>query len=196
MPIHLDELDVISEVEGFGSALIVACNMCAGASLAMKEDKPFIQFFRSFLKSPPLERYIRRLQSQLGEKGIETKWFKGGVIQQFFLCLWTSRQRGKLQEYAEEYEAVLVLGCDSAIETICRSVKGTDCNVIIGMEVGGIMNTKPKFHLPCNISFEDSEIIPMCDRHCKLRLLPNSRPRIDKDMVNHQPSESVVVLQS
>ena len=34
MPIHLDELDVISEVEGFGSALIVACNMCAGASLA------------------------------------------------------------------------------------------------------------------------------------------------------------------
>ncbi|MFC1716295.1 hypothetical protein ACFL6S_21660 [Candidatus Poribacteria bacterium] len=195
MPIHLDDLDVTSEVEGLGSALIVACNMCAGASLAMRENKPFIQFFRSLLKSPPLERHIRRLQSQLNEKGVRTKWFRGGVIQQFFLCLWTSRQRDKLQKYAEEYEAVIVLGCDSAIETVRHSVKGTDCNVIRGMEVGGIMNTKPKFHLPCNISFEDSRIIPMCDRHCKLWLTPNSRPKTGKN-VDHQPSESLVLLQS
>ena len=45
MPIHLNEIDVVSEVEGLDSALIVACNMCAGASLAMNENKPFIQFF-------------------------------------------------------------------------------------------------------------------------------------------------------
>ena len=73
MPIHLDELNITSEADGLDSALIVACNMCAGASLAMKENKPFIQFFRSLLKSPPLERYVKRLQSQLGEKNIKTK---------------------------------------------------------------------------------------------------------------------------
>jgi hypothetical protein len=167
MPIHLNDLNVVSEVEGLSSALIVACNMCAGASLAMRENKPFIQFFRSLLKSPPLERHIRRLKSQLSEKGVKTRKFKSGVIQQFFLCLWTSRQRNKLQKYAKEYEAVIVLGCDSAIETVRDAVRGTDCNVIKGMEVAGIMNTKPKFHLPCNISFEDSKIIPICDRHCK-----------------------------
>jgi hypothetical protein len=167
MPIHLNELDVVSEVEELGSALIVACNMCAGASLAMKENRPFIQFFRSLLKSPPLERYIRRLKSQLSEKDVKTEKFKGGVIQQFFLCLWTARQRNKFRKYAKKYEAVIVLGCDSAVETVSDSVKGTDCNVIKGMEVAGIMNTKPKFHLPCNISFESSEIIPICDRHCK-----------------------------
>ncbi|UCC95779.1 MAG: hypothetical protein JSW40_03275 [Candidatus Omnitrophota bacterium] len=167
MPIHLTELDVIPEAEGLDSALIVACNMCAGASLAMKENKPFMQVFGSFLKSPPLVRYIKRLQFQLREKGIKTKWFKGGVLQQFFLCLSTSRHRKKIQKYAKKYEAVIVLGCDSAIETVRDSVKGTNCNVIVGMEVGGIMNTKPKFHSPCNISFEGSKIIPICDRHCK-----------------------------
>ncbi len=166
MPIHLEDLDVVSEVEGLRSALIVACNMCAGASLAMRENKPFIQYFRSFLKSPPLERHIRRLKSQLREKGVKTKKFKGGVIQQFFLCLWTSKQRNELHKYAKQYEAVIVLGCDSAIITTRESVKGTDCKVIKGMEVAGIMNTKTRFHLPCNISFEDSNIIPMCDRHC------------------------------
>jgi hypothetical protein len=196
MPIHLDELDITSEVERLDSALIVACNMCVGASLAMKENKPFIQFFRNLLKSPPLERYVKKLQSQLGEKDIKTKWFRGGVIQQFFLCLWTPRKRSRLQEYAREYEAVIVLGCDSAIETVRRSVEGTDCNVIRGMEVGGVMNTKPKFHLPCNISFEGSEIIPMCDRHCKLWLSSKSGPKIDENIVDHQPSESVLLLQA
>ena len=65
MPIHLNDLNVVSELEGLGSALIVACNMCAGASLAMRENKPFIQFFRSLLKSPPLERHISLLQIKL-----------------------------------------------------------------------------------------------------------------------------------
>ena len=167
MPIHLNELDVVPEVEGLDSALIVACNMCAGASLAMSENKPFLQFFRSLLKSPPLERYIGKLKSQLSEKGVKTRKFKAGVIQQFFLCLWTLRQRSKLHNCARKYEAVIVLGCDSAIETVRDSVKGTECNVIKGMEVAGIMNTKTRFHLPCNISFEDSKIIPACDQHCK-----------------------------
>ena len=58
MPIHLNEIDVVPEVEGLGSALIVACNMCAGASLAMRENKPFLQFFRSLLKSPHLKNTL------------------------------------------------------------------------------------------------------------------------------------------
>ena len=167
MPIHLEELDVVSEVEGTGSALITACNMCAGASLAMGEDKPFLQFFGSLLKSPPLERYIGRLKSQLLEKGVKTTKFEAGVIQQFFLCLWTTRQRKKLQDQAKEYEAVIVLGCDSAIKTVRDSVNGTNCRVIKGMEVAGIMNTKTKFHWPFDISFEYSKVVPMCDHHCE-----------------------------
>lgn len=167
MPIHLDDVDIVSEVDGLSSSLIVACNMCAGASLAMKEKKPFLQPFRSLLKSPPLERRIKRLRSQLSEKGLRTEWFRGGIIQQFFLCLWTSRQRSKLQDYAKQYEAVIVLGCDSAFRTIRDAVRGTDCKVIEGTKVAGIMNTKSKFHFPCDISFEENKIVPACDLHCK-----------------------------
>ena len=162
MPIHLKDLDIASEVEGLGSALIVACNMCAGASIAMREQKPFLQLFSSFLLSPPLDRHIKGLQSQLREKGLKTKWFKGGVVQQFFLCLWTKRQRKKLHECAKEYEATIVLGCESAFKTARDSLKGTGCKVIQGTEVGGIMNTKPKFHFPFNFSFEDCKTVPIC----------------------------------
>ena len=161
MPIHLHDLDVVSEVAGLRSALIVPCNMCPAVTVAVREEKPFIQFFRSFLKSAPFERHIRALQSRLREKGVNTKVFKSNLYHQWFLCMWTSGRRKKLQKYAKHYEAVIVLGCDSATETVSDLVKSTDAKVIEGMEVAGFMNAKLRFHLPCNVSFEECKIIPI-----------------------------------
>lgn len=167
MPIHLDELNVVPEAEELDSALIVACNMCAGASCAQRENKPFIEFSRSLLKSPPLERYIGRVVAQLRRKGVRAEKFKGGMIQQFFLCLWTARQREKLRQCAEHHAAVIVLGCDSAIRTVQDSVEGTGCRVIKGMEVAGVMNTKTRVSWSGKIYFADSRTVKMCDRHCR-----------------------------
>lgn len=165
MPIHLDDLDVVSEVAGLSSALIVPCNMCPAITVAVKEKQPFMQFFRSFLKSAPFERHVRALQSRLREKGVSTKVFKSNLYHQWFLCMWTSGRRKKLQEYAKQYEAVIVLGCDSATETVRDSVKSTDSKVVEGMEVAGFMNAKLRFHFPCNVSFEDCEIIPISQQN-------------------------------
>jgi hypothetical protein len=79
MPIHLNDLDVVPEVAGLSSALIVPCNMCPAVTVAVRENKPFIQFFRSFLKSAPFEQHIRALQSRLREKGVKTKVFKSSL---------------------------------------------------------------------------------------------------------------------
>jgi hypothetical protein len=161
MPIHLNDLDVVSEVAGLSSALIVPCNMCPAVTVALREEKPFIQFFRNLLKSAPFDQHIRALQSRLREVGVNTRVFKSTLPHQFFLCMWTSGRRKKLRKYAKDYEAMIVLGCDSATETVRDSVKSTDCKVIQGMEVVGFMNAKLRFHWPCNISFEDSKIIPI-----------------------------------
>lgn len=152
MPIHFSDLDVFSEVAGLSSALIVPCNMCPAATVAVREKKPFMQFFKSFLKSAPFEKYIRVLQAQLREKGVNTKVFRSNLYHQWFMCMWTSSRRKKLQKYAKQYEAMIVLGCDSASETVRDSVKSNSCKVIEGMEVAGIMNAKLRFHLPCNVS--------------------------------------------
>ena len=161
MPMHFNDLDVVSEVAGLSSALIVPCNMCPAVSVAVREDRPFLQLFRSFLKSAPFEQYIRALQSRLRDKGVKTKVFRSNFYHQWFLCMWPSGRRRKLQKDAKRYEAVIVLGCDSATETVCELVKSTDCKVFEGMEVAGIMNAKPRFHLPCSVSFEDCRIIPI-----------------------------------
>jgi hypothetical protein len=159
MPLHFRDLDVVSEVAGLRSALIVPCNMCPAITVAVREKQPFIQLFRSFLKSAPFEQHLRALQFRLSEKGVTTKVFKSNFIHQWFLCMWPSGQRKKLQKYAKQYEAVIVLGCESATETVRDLVKSS--KVIEGMEVAGFMNAKLSFRLPCNVSFEDCKIIPM-----------------------------------
>lgn len=161
MPIHFEDLDVISEVSGLKSALIVPCNMCPGVTVAVREGKPFLQLFRNFLKCAPFEQYIMDMQFRLKEKKLNTKVFKSNIPHQWFMCMWTSGQRKKLQECAKQFEAVIALGCDSATETVRDIVNTTNCKVIEGMKVAGIMNAQLKFHFPCNISFENCKIIPI-----------------------------------
>ena len=161
MPIHFEDLDVVSKVEGLKSALIVPCIMCPGVTVAVREEKLFIQLFKNFLKCAPFEQYIVDMQSRLREKGVNTKVFKSNIPHQWFMCMWTSGQRKKLQEYAKQFEAVIVLGCDSATETVRDVVKTTNCKVIEGMKVTGIINAQLKFHFPFNISFENCKIVPI-----------------------------------
>ncbi len=161
MPIHLNDVDVSSEVAGLSSALIVPCNMCPAVTVAVREGKPFIQLFRSVLKSVPFEQHIIDLRSQLRKNGVKTEVFKSNLPHQWFVCMWTSSRRKKLQEYARRYEAAIVLGCDTATETVRDSVKSANCKVIEGMVVSGFMNAKLKVRFPCDVTFEDCKIIPI-----------------------------------
>ena len=161
MPIHFNDLDVVSEVAGLSSALIVPCNMCPAVTVAEREKKPFIELFKSFLKSAPFEQYLRTMQSLLRENGVNTEVFKSYIPHQWFMCMWTPGKRRKLQKCAKKYDAVIVLGCESATETVHDAVKSSDCKVIEGMETAGIMNAQLRFHLPGNVSFESCKIVPI-----------------------------------
>ena len=98
MPIHCNDLDIVSEVAGLSSALIVPCYMCPAVTVAVRENKPFIQFFRNFLKSAPFEQYITALQSRLEKVGVKTKVFKSIPSHEWFMCMWTAGKRKKLQK--------------------------------------------------------------------------------------------------
>lgn len=161
MPIYLNDLDLADKVEGQRTTLIIPCYMCPAVTMAVKADRPFLQIFRSFLKSPPFEQYIKSLQSSLGVQGVESTVFKSSFVHQWFLCMWTSGRRKKLKREIEKYDSAIVLGCDSATETVRELVEAKDCKVIQGMEVVGFMNAKMKFSLPCNISFEDCRVVPI-----------------------------------
>jgi len=161
MPLHFHDLDVATEAEGLRSALIIPCYMCPAVTVAVRENKPFIQLLSHFLRSPPFERYIKNMQTALQGRGVQSTVFKSRFVHQWFVCLWTAAQRSKLKRQLHKYDAAIILGCDSAMETARELVENTGCRVIQGMQVVGFMNAKMSFHWPCDVIFEDCKIVPI-----------------------------------
>ena len=161
MPVYLKDINEFPELERFKSVLIVPCRFCPAASMAVRRNKPYFKLFRRFLKTASYEQLIETIKSNLEKKGVKTDVFKSKLLHQFVVCMWTSRRRKKLLERASKYEALVVMGCEAAVQTIHDSVKSTSCKVFQGMRSEGIMTVKPSFNLPCNISLELDNIIPL-----------------------------------
>ena len=160
MPIHLEDRDVVAEVAGLRSALIVPCNLCPAVTVATRQNRPFMRFFRGPVKSAPFEEYLEGMQSRLAEVGVSTKVFRSNIYHQWFMCMWTARRRRKLEREAKDYDAVIVLGCDSATETV-RAVVPESVKVIEGMKTTGIMNGRMGFRLPDNLVFDGCSVVPI-----------------------------------
>ena len=115
MPVYLKDRDEFPELERFESILLVPCRFCPAASLAVRRNKPYFEFFRRFLKTASYEQLIETIQSNLEKKGVKTDIFKSKLLHQFVVCMWTSRRRKKLSERARKYEALVVMGCEAAV---------------------------------------------------------------------------------
>jgi len=161
MPIHFNDVNLSSEVSGLKSALIVPCIMCPAVTVAIRRKQPLMRLFRSWFKSEPLEQYVEALQTRFRAQGIKTDVFKSRLHHHWFLCMWPSGRREKLKRRARDYEAIIVLGCDSASRTVRDSVESTGCKVIEGMEAGGLTNAKLSFRFPATVTLEDVQIVPM-----------------------------------
>jgi hypothetical protein len=160
MPFNLDVRDVVPEVGNFASVLIVPCRFCPAASLAVDNNEPYIEFPRRLLKTASYEQLIAEMKESFEKRGIKTSVFKSNLLHQFVLCMWTAKRRKKLLERAKEYQAVVVLGCEAAFETVRKTVESTTCQVIPGMKAEGIMSIQPRFSLPGNISLELESVTP------------------------------------
>jgi hypothetical protein len=161
MPFHLKPIDDISEFTQFKSVLIIPCRFCPAASSSINNKEPYFEFFRKFLKTDSYERDINNLKSQFEIEGIKVDVFESKMIHQFVLCMWTEKRRKKLRKLANEYEALIVLGCEAAVNTVSDAVQSPSCKVFQGLETEGVMSILPKFHFPANISLKIQSLTPM-----------------------------------
>lgn len=152
MPFVLDAIKDTSAYEQFNSVLIVPCRFCPAASAAVKSGKPYFEFVRRFLKTDSYERFITTLKSNLESKGVRTDVFRSRWIHQFVMCMWTKRRRAKLKQRSREYDALVVLGCEAAVQTVRDAIAPNSCAVLQGVKTEGIMSITPHLSFPANLS--------------------------------------------
>lgn len=154
MPFLLKDRNVFADLADVDSVLIVPCRFCPAASLAVTKKKPYIELFRTFLRTAAYEKHIKERTSQLEQRGIKASVFDSKLPHQFVVCMWTARRRQELRRRASEYDAVMVFGCDAAVKAARDSTQSTSCKVIAGMQTEGIMNVMPSMKWPGKISLE------------------------------------------
>lgn len=164
MPFYLKESDLSSRLAGLQSVLIVPCRFCPAASMAVRENAPYIEPFRRFLRTGAYEAFIQTLIRRLEDRGIKTAVFDSKLLHQFVACMWTTRRREELVKRAAEFDGIVVLGCDAMVETVSDSLRFTDCQVMQGMEIEGLMNVLPKVRLPFTLSLELQSVTDVAGR--------------------------------
>jgi len=154
MPLHLKPLDVSHELGDYSSVLIVSCPICPPVSLATDKGSPFIEFFKSGIKTGAYEDYVRDVRESLEQRGVKTDVFTS-YLPCTAMCLWTAGQRNRLMKRAKHYQAALVMGCESARHTVEETLKSSDCDVILGMKLVGITNATLKFEFPLTVKLDN-----------------------------------------
>jgi len=150
MPVYLKDIEEFPELERFKSVLIIPCRFCPAASMAVRTKRPYFESLRRFLKTASYEELIKTIKSNLEKKGVKTDVFNSRWLHQFVVCMWTIRRRKKLLKRAKEYDALVVLGCEAAVDTVHDAVKSASCKVFQGMRSEGIMSIQPRLHMPGN----------------------------------------------
>ena len=153
MPVNLTPREVSSDLEGFNSVLIASCPVCPPMCLAMQKKEPFIEFFKHGTKTAAFEEYIQSIRDSLTQRGVRTGVFSIHAPTPM-MCLWTKRQRARLRKRAEDYEAVLILACDSGTESAKDALKDTDCQVIQSLDMDGVINATTSIHFPLTVVME------------------------------------------
>lgn len=160
MPINLEPKDVSADLSNVRSVLIVYCPVCPQFSLAMQKNSPWLEFFKNGLKTGALESHIREIREPLDARAVRTDVFtmRGPLPT---MCLWTTGQRKRLLKRASGYEAVVVLGCDSAAFTARQVLKDTNCRVVLGMQMVGITNATVTHRFPLTFELQGTTRVPI-----------------------------------
>ena len=153
MPVYLEPREIIADLEDSRSVLIVSCPICPPMSLAMQKKKPFIEFFKHGTKTEAFEDYIKSIRQQLEQRGIRTGVYTV-LTPSPMMCLWTTGQRGRLLKRAKDYDAVLVLGCESAAYTVRDAIKDTDCRIFEAMRMAAVANATMRFRFPMTVELD------------------------------------------
>jgi hypothetical protein len=160
MPIHLEPVDVYADLENFTSVLVVPCPVCPQFSLAMQKDSPWLEVLKTGFKTGAFEDHIRDILDPLEKRGVRTGVFTMRLPLPT-MCLWTRRQRNRLLKRAKNYQAVVVLGCDSAAFTAQQVLENTHCHVIKGMHMAGITNATVTHRFPLTFELQKKTRVPI-----------------------------------
>jgi hypothetical protein len=156
MPLYMEPAPIDSSMYLNESVLFVICEVCPKMCMSVKQGSPYFSLGRLFGKKDFFDEYIAGLQNSFADQGIQTGVFRNQKLNSM-MCLWPQKQRDMLAEYSKKFQAIAVIGCESAVFTVKDSVKSRNIKIYPMMRVEGIANFKSKMGIPALLKLEKPE---------------------------------------
>lgn len=161
MPFSMKLTDIEDQLDKFSSILIVVCHVCPRMIIAADNGQPYFSLKNLITGKDFFSAYIKGIQEVFAQKkrcDIFNSLFPAPMM-----CLWSGSQRSRLKNCIPMYDAVAVLGCESAIATVADSAEGYKGSVVQIMSVEGIANLILKIRFPLSIYLLPSKtsIVPV-----------------------------------
>lgn len=151
MPFYLGERDLSADLDGVRSVLLVPCGFCPAASLAVRRQAPYLDVFRAGWRTPVYDAHVGEVKAALERRGVAVELYRYRWPQHFVVCMWTAARRNNVARRAGKHDAVIVLGCDAAADTLRQSLGSSGCRVVPAMRVEGLMNVIPAVRFPLRV---------------------------------------------
>lgn len=122
MPLYMKPAPIDSSMYSHESILFVVCGVCPKMCMSVQQNRPYFSPGRLFGKKDFFDEYIAGLRKKFEDKGLRTDVFKNKKLNSM-MCLWPQDQRDMLLKYSKKFQAVAVIGCQSAVFTVKDSIQ-------------------------------------------------------------------------
>ena len=157
MPLALTPVPVDRQFDGCRSVMFVACNICPRMHFAWEGREPLFSPAMLLGKKDGYQRHLKGLWRDALGRGQQSAIFKTSSTTAG--CLWSTGLVEKFRRAGADYEAIGVVGCESAVRTVQQIFP--DKRIVQLVRVEGIANFTLRTRWPLRIEIVAAAQIPL-----------------------------------
>jgi len=157
MPLALSPVPIARQFDGCRSVMFVACNICPRMHFAWENHEPLFSAAMLLGKEDSFQRYLQGLQRDAQGRGQRSALFRTSSTTA--ACLWSTALAKKFRRAGAGYEAIGVIGCESAVKTVAQIFP--DKRIVQLVRVEGIANFTLRTGWPLRVEIIAAAQIPL-----------------------------------
>ena len=157
MPLAVSPVPVGNRFDRARAVLFVACNVCPRMHLAWTNREPLFRWTSVFGRADSFTKHVKTLQLEAVRSGKRSAVFRTPSTTP--MCLWSRDLAKRFTREADGYDAIGVIGCESAVRTVAQACPGKQLEQLVRVE--GIANFTLQKRLPLEVRILAASRVPL-----------------------------------
>jgi hypothetical protein len=157
MPLAMELQPLGSQLAGSSAVLFVACSICPRMHVQHRASEPLYSWRTLLGRKDAFDRYMEMQVASAQASGVAAAWHRTSPLSA--ACLWTEDDGARFRKKAALFDALAVIGCESAVATIKRLAPHKPVAQLA--KVVGVANFSLRRRWPITLEIVGAESVPL-----------------------------------